>query len=74
MIKKIFLPFHSTKKSGTGLGLSIVSRLSEAMNGRVEVSSNPGEGTHFRLYFQGLNGSSDQIKTDRTELTSVKIS
>lgn len=56
LLDKIFLPFFSTKKKGTGLGLAIVSRLIEAHNGRVEVSSILGHGTEFRLYFQGLGG------------------
>jgi len=53
-IQKIFLPFYSTKQTGTGLGLALVSRLMEAHNGRVEVSSTPGEGAEFRLYFHGM--------------------
>ncbi len=61
-IDKIFLPFHSSKRLGTGLGLSIVSRLMEAMDGRIEVASRPGEGAEFRLLFRGLrekSGSQD---------------
>jgi two-component system sensor histidine kinase PilS (NtrC family) len=57
-IDKIFLPFYSSKKNGTGLGLSIVSRLMEAMAGSIEVSSQPGQGTEFRLRFRGISESS----------------
>jgi len=57
-LDKIFLPFHSSKKLGTGLGLSIVSRLMEAMDGRVDAVSRPGEGAEFRLLFRGLRGKS----------------
>jgi two-component system sensor histidine kinase PilS (NtrC family) len=53
-LDKIFLPFHSTKKAGTGLGLSIVARLVEALDGKIEVYSKPGQGTEFRLYFRGI--------------------
>lgn len=53
-LSKIFIPFYSTKKEGTGLGLAIVSRLMEAHNGRVEVSSKVGVGSEFRLYFNGI--------------------
>ncbi|MDX1905965.1 MAG: ATP-binding protein [Bacteroidia bacterium] len=37
---------------GKGLGLYIVKSQIESMGGRIEVSSTPGEGTTFQLYFQ----------------------
>jgi two-component system, NtrC family, sensor histidine kinase PilS len=55
-LEKIFLPFYSTKKGGSGLGLAIVSRLMEAMGGQIEVYSQVGVGTEFRLYFRGVLG------------------
>jgi PAS domain S-box-containing protein len=44
------LDSSSTRRySGTGLGLALVREISEAMGGRVEVSSKLGKGTCFRV-------------------------
>lgn len=48
-LKKIFVPFYTTKKGGTGLGLSIAQKIIEAHNGKIEVSSKAGKGTTFRI-------------------------
>lgn len=67
---KVFLPFYSNKKGGTGLGLAIVSRLMETHNGRVELSSPPGKGAEFRLYFRGIGEES----IDRKPVPAVPVS
>lgn len=41
----------TTKSKGTGLGLAIVGRVVEAHHGKVEVTSERGEGTAIRLFF-----------------------
>lgn len=51
-LARIFDPFFTTKKGeGTGLGLYIVRTVAHELEGWVEVSSVPGEGTTFRLAF-----------------------
>jgi signal transduction histidine kinase len=49
-IKHIFEPYFTTKKKGTGLGLMIVQRIVRAHGGRIEVESNLGHGTCFRIW------------------------
>ncbi len=51
-IKQIFDPFFSTKfgKGGSGLGLSISNNIvTRFLDGQIEVSSAPGNGTRFSL-------------------------
>jgi signal transduction histidine kinase len=46
---KIFNPYFTTKSSGTGLGLPTTKRLIEEHGGRVEVRSEVGRGSDFRV-------------------------
>jgi len=53
-LEKIFLPFEQVgdnkqKAEGTGLGLAISQRIAELMGSRLEVRSQPGEGSLFWL-------------------------
>jgi PAS domain S-box-containing protein len=49
-IARIFEPFYTTKKKGSGLGLMIVQRIVRAHNGRIELDSQVGRGTTFRIW------------------------
>ncbi len=52
VLKKIFVPFFTTKEKGMGLGLIFVRRVMDACGGKIEVESREGGGTLFRLYFK----------------------
>jgi signal transduction histidine kinase len=46
---RLFEPFFTTKKRGTGLGLSIVRQIIDLHYGTIEVQSEKGRGTTFRI-------------------------
>ena len=50
----IFDPFFTTKNEGTGLGLSLSYAIIKDHGGDIEVESEPGKGTTFRIIFPRL--------------------
>ena len=48
-LEDIFNPFFTTKANGVGLGLAMVSKFVDSHGGRVQVESQPGKGTTFRI-------------------------
>jgi putative PEP-CTERM system histidine kinase len=48
--KSLFRPFKTTKKQGMGIGLFQSKMIIEAHQGRIEVESEEGRGTTFRVF------------------------
>jgi signal transduction histidine kinase len=49
LLDRVFNAFFTTKAQGSGLGLAIVRKIIDAHDGRIDVASLPGRGTHFTV-------------------------
>ncbi len=58
-LARIFDPYFTTKDvgKGSGMGLAVVIGIIKSHDGMITVTSNPGDGTVFNLYFPAIPGT-----------------
>lgn len=74
--QQIFQPFFTTKKTGkgTGLGLAVVWSCINALDGKIEVESEPGKGSTFILNLPAEGRVSRKPKKDMNDTSLLPAS
>jgi signal transduction histidine kinase/CheY-like chemotaxis protein/PAS domain-containing protein len=69
ILARVFEPFFTTKQpgEGTGLGLSVVHGIVQSHDAAIFVSSQPGQGTQFNLFFPACTEEGKSTHSDESE-------
>ncbi len=76
IVERAIEPFFTTKGTGkgTGLGLAMASGFVQQSRGRLEIESQPGQGTTVRMLFPAASDADDHVALPAQERAQAPLS
>ncbi len=73
-LSRIFDPYFTTKQTGSGLGLAAVYSIVSKHRGSIDVQSQPGKGSTFRIWLPATHVVSDDtgLQVKSVKMTALK--